>query len=251
MEPFEGLRPAPSLNHLDRLRGGTAEPLCERWDLPTGFEAYARVLHRSPDGPWSEIDPVRLTRADGVNFCTRYLACDGILDEDLLLLLLDRLTAHTAATDDCHFEVWGGWGTINLAWEPESHWPFVRTTSTWASASGGHDDLRPKLDLRSQRERAMLEFLRGCPHVDLDNGRGCFYVDGPLGAITSIGTPGWEPGEVHRVGVSRWWPADRSWLVATDMDGEWTYVAGSRQLIDQILAEPPVDAVEVFTSDTW
>lgn len=31
-----------------------------------------------------------------------------------------------------------------------------------------------------------------------------------------------------------WWPADRSWVVVTEVDFEWTFVAGSQALMDQL-----------------
>jgi hypothetical protein len=40
-----------------------------------------------------------------------------------------------------------------------------------------------------------------------------------------------------------WWPADRAWLVATDVDLMSTYVAGSRACIDELLA---TDGLEAF-----
>jgi len=40
-----------------------------------------------------------------------------------------------------------------------------------------------------------------------------------------------------------WWPADRSWLVATEIDGYRTYIGGSRAAIDAVLAAPALDAL--------
>ncbi|WP_432564471.1 hypothetical protein [Kineococcus sp. SYSU DK003] len=44
---------------------------------------------------------------------------------------------------------------------------------------------------------------------------------------------------------SLWWPADRVWCVATDVDLMSTYVGGSRACIDAVLAAPGVEAWEV------
>jgi hypothetical protein len=48
--------------------------------------------------------------------------------------------------------------------------------------------------------------------------------------------------------ASLWWPADRAWLVATEIDGYLTYVGGSRSAIDAVLASPALDAVAVTPS---
>jgi hypothetical protein len=49
-----------------------------------------------------------------------------------------------------------------------------------------------------------------------------------------------EPAEQ---GVSLWWPADRAWCVATDIDLMSTYVGGSRTCVDELLA---ADGLEVL-----
>lgn len=40
-----------------------------------------------------------------------------------------------------------------------------------------------------------------------------------------------------------WWPADRSWVVATEIDYEWTFVAGSDALVEAVLAHPDLEAL--------
>jgi hypothetical protein len=48
-----------------------------------------------------------------------------------------------------------------------------------------------------------------------------------------------------------WWPADRAWCVATEIDFAWTYVGGSRELIDAILADDRLEAVETSAAAEW
>ncbi len=48
--------------------------------------------------------------------------------------------------------------------------------------------------------------------------------------------------------ASLWWPADRAWLVATDIDGYSTYVGVGHAAIEAVLADPDLDAVAV---DPW
>ena len=46
-----------------------------------------------------------------------------------------------------------------------------------------------------------------------------------------------------------WWPADRAWCVASELDLEWTYVGGPRGLIDAILADDRIEALPAAPDD--
>ena len=48
-----------------------------------------------------------------------------------------------------------------------------------------------------------------------------------------------------------WWPADRAWCVATEIDFAWTYVGGTRAVVDALLADPRLDAVETTAAARW
>ncbi|MFN8110196.1 MAG: hypothetical protein U0Y82_10215 [Thermoleophilia bacterium] len=71
----------------------------------------------------------------------------------------------------------------------------------------------------------------------------------PLRAVGDLGAHlGW-PGMSDLV-PQVWWPADRSWYVASDIDLEWTYVGGSEELVAAILAEPALEAARVQPDDS-
>jgi hypothetical protein len=59
-----------------------------------------------------------------------------------------------------------------------------------------------------------------------------------------------EPSEQS---ASLWWPADRSWFVATDIDLVTTYIGGSAACIDDVVAAPALEAVRVPVDQrfTW
>lgn len=44
---------------------------------------------------------------------------------------------------------------------------------------------------------------------------------------------------------SMWWPADRTWFVATEVDGFSSYVGGSRAAIDGVLASSELETIQV------
>jgi hypothetical protein len=48
-----------------------------------------------------------------------------------------------------------------------------------------------------------------------------------------------------------WWPADQAWCVATEVDLAWTYVGGTRAVVDALLADPRLEAVETTAVARW
>lgn len=46
-----------------------------------------------------------------------------------------------------------------------------------------------------------------------------------------------------------WWPEDRAWLVASEIDYAWTFVGGARDLIAALVADARLETLEV-TLDT-
>lgn len=50
-------------------------------------------------------------------------------------------------------------------------------------------------------------------------------------------------------GPSLWWPEDRAWVVASEVDSDATYVAGSRALVGDLLGSVGLAATEVVRDD--
>jgi hypothetical protein len=46
-----------------------------------------------------------------------------------------------------------------------------------------------------------------------------------------------------------WWPADRAWMVATEIDFAWTYVGGTLTVIDALLADARLEALPARITD--
>ena len=71
-------------------------------------------------------------------------------------------------------------------------------------------------------------------------GRGHFLLRGPLtGVLLSVAASGFD-----RPAAGLWWPADRAWFVATEIDLEWTFVAGNTELIERLQQDPRLEVVE-------
>jgi hypothetical protein len=75
--------------------------------------------------------------------------------------------------------------------------------------------------------------------------------DGPVDAVSTIGSPESLQVRMQRQSLQWWWPKDRAWFVGTGIDHPWTYVAGRRSLIDHLVAAGRWETVEVEPSDRW
>src|SRR5262249_24961457 len=58
-----------------------------------------------------------------------------------------------------------------------------------------------------------------------------------------------EPLSDEAQSANLWWPADRAWCVASEIDLAWTYVAGAAGLIQRGLAEEGVEALPAGPDD--
>jgi hypothetical protein len=78
----------------------------------------------------------------------------------------------------------------------------------------------------------------------------CEYwlINGPIGLASAN-----MAAEPFEQSANLWWPADRAWCVATDVDLVSSYVAGSADCIAEVLARPDLEALPAeFTHRvTW
>lgn len=49
--------------------------------------------------------------------------------------------------------------------------------------------------------------------------------------------------KIYAEGPSIWWPDDRAWCVATEIDFRWTYVAGSMSCVEAVLVDDELEAL--------
>jgi hypothetical protein len=47
-----------------------------------------------------------------------------------------------------------------------------------------------------------------------------------------------------------WWPDDHAWIVATEIDYAWSYVGGSKHLIDSVVSDDLLEAMPVLLDDS-
>jgi hypothetical protein len=218
--------------------------------VPDGYEAFARILHplrwgTGGGGRWSELAAPRgvtigpetwFSEASGLSprdtvLWDEYHPSDGSLPAAEMSALGAALTAHTATPDDCVFCFWDGsgvWGSDN----GETHYGHLSDEENAA--------LNAPVRARWAREAAAEARV---PRVHLP-ARDHFLFTGRLGRTARpFGFGIWEQSP------SMWWPADRAWFVATEVDGFSTYVGGTPAAIAAVLASADLEAIAV-TAET-
>jgi hypothetical protein len=218
--------------------------------VPAGFEAYARVLHpaeipgdegrlvRWADvAAWSGL-PLRKdaqfhsvalppTAPGGPPPYGGQGPHEGSLFAPDAEVLAAILRDWTATPEDCWFCVWDGFGWDNAS-------TFAALTETG----------RPPEIIEEPRRDPVPGPVREGPRVHLPN-RDYLLYQGPTAAVGTLarvdGTYGQYP--------NLWWPADRAWCVASEIDLQWTYVGGPRGLIDAVLADDRIEALPAAPDD--
>jgi hypothetical protein len=219
--------------------------------VPSGFQAYARVFHparwfygrsieQSTPLRWSEIaaargktvhpemqiealidDPAALydSRLDIVGRGGTWSPPPEWLEETEALELLQLLLPFTSAPDDAWFMLWDGYGDLGL----------------------GIDGI-PRGMIHPDRSRRTLP--PESTGEEIPALRHYLVVRGPLDALATW--YGWRLG-----GPNFWWPHDRAWIVATEIDGCTTYVGASHSCIERVVASPLLEALPAGLNDRF
>lgn len=90
---------------------------------------------------------------------------------------------------------------------------------------------------------SLTEQQRSAPQVSIPDRTFLAYT-GPLDAVLEFA----DIGKILQV-PNLWWPADRAWFVATEIDFMHTYVGGSEACIRQILSSPELETFPAFLDD--
>lgn len=226
--------------------------------VPEGFNGYVRIFHpasrREGDGTvpvrWSEVAEANgriahpemqwPTIANPHSNSTQpgvwdHVPNEGSLPAELIPEFVEVLRRHTSTPDRVWFAVWNGYSGL----------PFddsgIGTTdlSAWPQSR-----IEPGRRLRAVEAHQPPP---SAPTFELP-GRAFWLLSGPIEAASeSLGRWRWEQS------ANLWWPEDRAWCVATEIDFSWTYVGGTESLIDELLANPALEAMraEISHGVTW
>jgi hypothetical protein len=224
--------------------------------VPAGFAAYARLLHPahgSEDHPvrWLEVAARNgLDLHAGTQFPDISLLpptgdeaqmwdgvgpVEGTLSEADAVALVDVLRRHTAASERCCFGLWDGYGwdaggRMDLSYTRDDEPPEWAEPAVYeGQAPIGHRTAESGAPA-DPVPREVRDGLR----VELPN-RSYFLYRGPVEqALAFVASKQQTP--------NLWWPADRSWCVATEIDLDCTYVGGSEELVDDIVGDGRLEA---------
>lgn len=211
--------------------------------VPSGFEAYARLLHparRLFDRTAENSVPLRWSEIAEARGKT-------IHPEVHLQSLIDN-------PDDEDYDYWRSISTGGGEWFPPYEWleetevlalvTLLRSFTTtadnaWFMLWDGYGDLGRAID---DLPRGMIHRAPDPPDVpaELVGGTWAFrhylVFRGPLDAVSTWFDWRWE-------GPNYLWPDDQSWIVVTEIDGFSTYVGAPREGIEHILGSQMLEAV--------
>ncbi len=150
----------------------------------------------------------------------------GVLSTRQAAALVPLLSAHTSTPDSCWFCLWDGYGYLHPGGVVHQFFarpPFARTR-IWLL----------RLSLRWSTPKPPSA---DGPRVRLP-GRDYLLFHAPIAAAL-----GWDDGP------NLWWPDDRAWCVASEIDLPYTYVGGPQALIHAIFNDPAIEALVATPAD--
>ncbi len=252
---FEELAPVADLSVggwiAPRLCGFGGRVCCI---VPAGFAGYVRVLHPAADQQGAQASWARVCEQTGrvahplmqwqaistaprTGGQTRASSWPGRAPEvgnappAVLAAMLEVLAGFTVDPAGCYHAVWDGWG--------------------WLDGGGVTTFSYPESEPRPFRPPPLPPALPGevlaGPRLR-HPGRDYLLFRGPLRAALGIGhqiTADWRLPQ----SPSLLWPADRSWLLATEVDFDSTLVGGSAELVRELLQATRLEAWPVGVDD--
>jgi len=219
--------------------------------VPTGFAAYARILHPA----WMPLEPkpievrwseVAAWSGSVIHPEVQFHAIQpapgrevgpspwsgepqlGTLSAGQVAALAGLLANHTSSAGSCRFCLWEGYGYLGepgVAWQTAVFVPGPRPLR-WLRLRAA------RLRLRRRKPRNVSG-----PRVTLPDRAYLLFT----GSVDDAA--GWEDGP------NLWWPDDRAWCVASEIDLPYTYVGGSTEVIAEILGHPALEALPADLGD--
>ncbi|MGA8922654.1 MAG: hypothetical protein WB682_05860 [Candidatus Dormiibacterota bacterium] len=206
--------------------------------VPHGFDSYARIFHPAwaphmIEVRWSDVAAstgrtihpemqfhsiATPLAGHGTGHASWYEPRNGTLSAGQVRALLPLLARHTSTPDRCLFCLWDGYGYFN---------PGAIASFRAAFEPEGDPPPPPPLPLPTQPKGRVR-----MPERD--------YM---LFTGSVAQAEGWLEGP------NLWWPDDRAWCVASEIDLPYTYVAGSGPLIAEVLANPELEALPATIRD--
>jgi hypothetical protein len=138
--------------------------------------------------------------------------------------LADALRGATSTEDSCWFCIWNGWGWLHVS-------------------AGAIAPVGPERQGWRDQLVEVEQFAASAPLVG-DQYREYHLFSGPIGAVVDSSLPA-----MPYQSPSLWWPDDKAWIVASEIDLSWTYVGGPPEVIDRLIAAWRFDGWRVGPED--
>jgi hypothetical protein len=216
--------------------------------VPTGFATYARILHpaftRDREVRWSEVAEwsgrvihpevqfhALVPAPSEIEFGTEpfvFPPRNGVLPEAQVRALTGMLSRFTTTADRCWFCLWDGYGDLGAGTSVQAFY-----TGSWAGRWARWRASHLRLSIRNPKPRR-VSMKRVTPNPQ----RSYFLFSGSLDEAA-----GWQDGP------ALWWPDNRAWCVASEIDLPYTYVAGPKELIAEILENRALEVVPSGVDD--
>lgn len=204
----------------------------------------------------------------------------GRLDPDVLAAIAPLLAAHTSTPHAGGITIWEGWGGLLGFMGSASASASFGWTGAGAGAGAAVTDGEPAIapeasttggfaytSLEAMKARSIHnpwndgyakerwipgvlsdEISRG-PRLELPNRAHVLFT----GGIDAFADASWPERVPWTDPTSPWftqspsmmWPEDRAWVLVTEIDFNSTIIAGSRQLVDAICADPLLEALPI------
>lgn len=146
------------------------------------------------------------------------------------------------------------WGSLVGSWQIQSQpglWD--RPPDTGRLPVHVTKELCRILKQSSRSDRVMYALWNGYAGMQIENAEMIELPHRPMYLITGSIDDATEPFGIPGRTANLWWPSDRRWCVATDIDLMATYVGGSANCVQTIINSDELEAMPV-TSDqlvTW
>jgi hypothetical protein len=240
--------------------------------VPSGFDAYARVFHPASRVTYTEAAgavpfavPLRWAEVAALTGRTAHRAMqwpslmgehpplddytelkardvvirtpeEGCLPLEVAQALWPLLEPHTSTRDRCFFAVWEGFGDLprTVLEAPAFRLP-DRTFHLFVGPLGAAE----KTFCADDPDKAMSAGVIVAHDPEVERAEA---VRAALAAWRAAFKPRYQSPNL-------WWPADRAWCVATEIDLNTTYVAGARALIGALLACEGLEVYQVEPTD--
>jgi hypothetical protein len=224
--------------------------------IPMGFDAYVRVFHPAGAGPlhdpvsWHQVAdwsgrvfhplaqfekmsiPARSNPAPPPFDSAPWL---GRLIPPVCDVLVGELAKLTQTPSTCYFAIWDGNGILYAG------------SSTMVRAVPYDDDESP--DDQTDFDAALAAWRRdvaGLPRFEHPY-RNYLLGRGPIGMASELDRHPLAPGSWQTLGLppQLWWPEDRAWVVASEIDFDSTLVATTIAGAEALIACEGIEALLV------